>query len=179
MALATTIVTPSRASFTPTEFGVDMQEIGLAVCTVAPSYAVPTDPWRQLFLDSPSAIRTAVSDAESIVVGPDRPEDFLVSEIIEFRKLDAGWDGETAERPPSTALRDAIQFARAARSLAGRFDASLHVDGSVVFGIEDGAEGSLRFKGDGQVIYSFRDAQGVEPVSRFEIPSKILAALSN
>lgn len=105
--------------------------------------------------------------------------DPIIAELEELAELPEGWDGENAAAPSRHAINDAASFVRLAGQLAGRLEPTLHVDGSVILEIGDGSDGSLRFKGDGKVIYAFRGRlRGSVVFNRKTIPGPILAALS-
>lgn len=109
---------------------------------------------------SEASARTVLPNEGLLIVGPERVTDALVGEILSFRNLGDGWDGERAVRPALNAIRDAVHFLYTAGSRAARLEPTLHVDGSVILEIEDGSEGSFRFKGDGRVICA---VEGMSP----------------
>lgn len=123
-------------------------------------------------------VRTTQPDTAGLLVNGDRPEDRIVTLIVEFLDLGAGWDGENAQEPALDAVLDAIRFVHAAGDLATRLEPTLHVDGSVILELDDGSAGSLRFKGDDAVIYTLDGAGvGVALFDGYTIPEKIAAAL--
>lgn len=123
------------------------------------------------------ASETAVSTAAPIILEPEHPEDSLVAELLEFRKLGPGWDGEQAAEPSWQAIRDAARFAHAAGEWCELIDPTLHVDGSVI--LEIGDLGSLRFNGDGQVIYALDGiGRGKVHLDGFSVPKEIRSALT-
>lgn len=121
--------------------------------------------------------QTAVSEETSPLIESPVSQDDLIAQLNEFRSLNHGWDGERAVRPGAEAIRDAVRFVRVAGELAAILEPTLHADGSVILDIGDDA-GSIRFKGDDQVIYAFRNgARGVLPFDGFTIPDAIKPAL--
>ena len=76
----------------------------------------------------------------------------LAEQIVNFGGLKEGWDGEMAAQPSSLAIASAVSFANAIFDFGVELDPSPHVDGSVILDISD--EGTLRFKGDGTIIYA-------------------------
>lgn len=135
---------------------LDSVDLVAATTDYAPRLAAASGEFRRSYEGLPANVfagATAVSDEAPIVVGVDRPaEQALVNQIAEFRGLGEGWDGEFAARPSPLAIRDAIKFIRASPLLPATLEPSLHVDGSVILELEDGVKGSLRFRGDGQII---------------------------
>lgn len=122
---------------------------------------------------------TAGSDRAMIVVNDRRPSDRLIAVLAEFLALHQGWDGEDAHAPSSTAVLDAIRFINAAGMRALALEPSLHVDGSVLLEIEDGAAGSLRFTGDGSIVYAIKGVgTGSAVFDGYTIPEEVGAALS-
>ncbi len=135
------------------------------------------------FQGLPAALRlhfpeTVASPEVPLFIGQPRPEDVLVGEVLAFRRLPHGWDGEDAAPPRREALKDAIRFLYSAGSSSLVLEPTLHVDGSVILEVGDGSQGSFRFKGDGQVICS---ANGMPPsILPFEgrtLPSQVRAVL--
>jgi hypothetical protein len=122
--------------------------------------------------------QTAVSEETPPLVESPVTQDHLIEQLNEFRSLDQGWDGERAVRPRAEAIRDASRFVRVAGESAGILEPTLHTDGSVILDIGDDA-GSIRFKGDDQVIYALRSgARGIVRFDGFTIPDEIKPALA-
>jgi hypothetical protein len=123
--------------------------------------------------------QTAVSDEVPFVVGPRTVGDNLIAELSGFRDLDDGWDGENAARPNPVAIREAAKFIRAAGDFASRFEPTLHVNGSVLLEVGDGAGGSLRFNGDGKIVFALAGFErGVLAFDQSTMPEKIRAAVA-
>ena len=98
-------------------------------------------------------------------------------ELAAYRELSAGWDGEAATPPTTAAIDDAMRFVRIAGFADGDVEPTLHVDGSVILEVADDL-GSLRFKGDKQIIYTLSGAgHGVAPFDGFTVPEAIGASL--
>ncbi|MFG1454393.1 hypothetical protein V5F44_19375, partial [Xanthobacter sp. V2C-8] len=92
----------------------------------------------------------------------------------DYGDLNAGWDVEAAAKPSSTAIRDAIRFVRAAEFSGMDVEPTPHVDGSILLEIDDGATGSLRFKGDGNVIYAIAHrGRGIALFNGISIPDEL------
>ncbi|GJD96914.1 hypothetical protein [Methylobacterium iners] len=135
-------------------------------------------PWN-LILGQSTRVQTAVSDTAPMLVGPHRFEDEVIARIAEFLELEDGWDGEDAAKPTASAVLDAVRFMRSAGDMASRLEPTLHVDGSVILEIEDGAEGSLRFRGDGTIVYATaRAGMGSVPFDGFNVPEEIARTLA-
>jgi hypothetical protein len=121
---------------------------------------------------------TSISDDAPIFLNAVQESDRLVAEIFALQSLRAGWDGELAEEPNEAAIQDARRFVRAAGDIAANLEPTLHADGSVILEVGDGAEGSLRFKGDGTVIFATETDRGVLEFSEFGIPERVRQVLS-
>lgn len=113
-----------------------------------------------------------------ILVAADRPEESMVAAVVDFLDLNPDWDGDGAAAPCAGAVVDAVRFIHAAGSLAEQLEPTLHVDGSVILELEDGGAGSLRFRGDGTVIYALEGvAPGVATFDGYTVPDVIGGAL--
>jgi len=134
-----------------------------------------------LHIWSPSQVAgSAVSDGVPIVVGPQRPEDVAAAEIQSFSKLRQGWDGEEAAEPLPASISQALSFIRVAGPLASALEATLHVDGSVLLELGDGADGSLKFNGDGTIAFAI-EGHGRDSIA-FDgstLPPELHVALSS
>lgn len=129
--------------------------------------------------DQVIAAQTSALQAYEIIVGPDRIEDHLVSEIREFGNLGEGWDGDNAARPNLAAIKDATDFIHAAWSAASIFEPTIHVDGSIILEVADDV-GSLRFKGDGKIIYFLEKiGRGTVPFNGVSTPIEIAHLLED
>lgn len=105
------------------------------------------------------------------LVGPDRPEDVVVAQLSSFRTLQEGWDGEDAARPSDHAVTDAMRFVRSVGATGVALEPTLHVDGSVILEAGEDGESSLRFEGDGVVIYVTPQGIGSAPFDGYAIPT--------
>lgn len=155
-----------------------------------PTHVLPRDDVLRSFADTPQSYMrfvpgpattdiTAVSEHTPIFIGGVGPEQEVIAQLTEFRSLEHGWDGENAEAPNRTAIREAVRFIRTAGPLAGRLEPTLHTDGSVLLEIEDGLEGVLRFSGDGQITYALRGSRpGTVGFDGSNIPPALKTALS-
>lgn len=122
---------------------------------------------------------TTTSENAPLLVAFEDSANALVDEVVDFRKLNEGWDGENAAKPSFAAIRDAVRFIRAAGTYASRFEPTPHADGSIILEIADGVEGSLRFKGDHRIIYAARRiGVGSVPFDGSTIPETIRLVLS-
>jgi hypothetical protein len=102
---------------------------------------------------------------------------YIVEELEDFRDLTPGWDGEEGAAPSPGAIEDAVSFVRAAGDLANRLEPTIHADGSIILETRNG-RGSLRFKGDRQIIYALPGgAPGTAGFNGTDIPLKIKSAL--
>ncbi len=98
----------------------------------------------------------------------------MVAELAGFLKLGEGWDGESAAKPSGPAVLDAIRFIRAIGQQGAILEPTLHVDGSVILEIGEEGEGSLRFKGDGTVLYATGVAGiGIADFDGYTVPQEI------
>ncbi|WP_430913948.1 hypothetical protein [Methylobacterium sp. sgz302541] len=79
------------------------------------------------------------------------PIETLQSEIEGFRKLGAGWDGESAEKPNEASIKAAILYVDLRSDLAGLCEAALHVDGSVMLEADDDSW-TVRFASSGSMV---------------------------
>ena len=132
----------------------EKQICGLAAEALGRSY-LGSPSWDFVFVSKLGVHgNTAVSENAPLLVTSEGPADPLIDEIVDFRKLQEGWDGEDAAKPSSAAIRDAVRFIRAAGVFASRLEPTLHVDGSIILEIGDGVEGSFRFKGDHRIVYA-------------------------
>lgn len=120
---------------------------------------------------------TAVSEAAPLISDGRRPEDQQLAELQEFRGLNAGWDGEGADKPNQRAIRDAMRFVLLAGTLGAHLEPSLHVDGSVLLELAEG--GALQFAGDSRITYAFLGkGRGVADFDGAAIPEAVLQALA-
>ena len=153
---------PNRASPPPTSLARTFQ--GLPSSSVADGHS----------LRSP----TASVDEGMLLAAPAKAANPAINELLAFRVLAAGWDGERALAPRREAIDDAIRFLHAAGESASGLEPTLHVDGSVILEIGDGADGSFTFRGDRRIICAVK---GMTPQAvAFEgraIPSEVRAAL--
>ncbi len=120
--------------------------------------------WQPEFQGSSTRTWTARPADHAIIVGSWLAEDTLAFAIADLRHLENGWDGRDAARPAPAAISEATIFARLAGKYASRLEPTVHADGSVLLEIEDGSEGSFRFRGDGTVVYAI-NAVGVGVVA--------------
>lgn len=122
-------------------------------------------------------LQTSGHQANEIFIGPERIDDDLVAQIHEFQNLDSGWDGESAARPNMTATLEASNFVRAAWLAASIFEPTIHADGSIILEVADNG-GSLRFKGDGKIIYFVENlGRGVATFNGRDVPAELLQIL--
>jgi hypothetical protein len=85
--------------------------------------------------------------------------------VMAFERLGPGWDGHEGASPVRNSIRDAVDFAYLAGHLASNLEPTIVADGSVVFEIGDGEQGSFRFPGDGTVVYSIAGMKpGATPI---------------
>jgi hypothetical protein len=120
---------------------------------------------------------TSVSESATLQIAHDRLVNPVLAELASFRELQPGWDGEEAAKPSAAAINEAARFARIAGITENDLEPTLHVDGSVILEIAEDI-GSLRFKGDGQIIYALSETgYGVVPFDGFTIPEVIWPAL--
>jgi hypothetical protein len=134
---------------------------------------LPTEGEAQLF-EGP----TSNPDSSELHITVDYADQAIFSELASFRELRAGWDGEEAAEPSVTAINEAARFARIAGIGDDEFEPTLHVDGSVILESANDV-GSLRFKGDGQIIYALSETgYGVAPFDGFTVPEALRSALS-
>ncbi|KQO87353.1 hypothetical protein ASF33_02485 [Methylobacterium sp. Leaf92] len=113
-----------------------------------------------------------------ILVAADRPEEITIAAVVDFLDLNADWDGDGAAAPNVGAVVDAVRFINAAGGMAAQLEPTLHVDGSVILEFEDGSAGSLRFRGDGTVIYAIDGVSpGVAAFDGYTVPEIIGGAL--
>jgi len=142
------------------------------------SFARPT-PLHPFSIAHAGRPETTFQNEGLVFIGPKRPEDALIREVMQFEGLGEGWDGEWAAAPMPAAIRDAARFLYAAGSLAIGLEPTLHTDGSVILEIGDGVEGSFRFKGDRHVICA---VEGTRPQTvAFEgavLPARLEAVLA-
>jgi len=122
-------------------------------------------------------IRQTAQDQETpIVVGADRAEDALLSQLKGLAKLRSGWDGEDADKPSAAAIASAMGFVILAGALAAELDSSPHVDGSIILESEAGL--SLRFFEGGKIAYaSLGHGCGEANFDGARIPSEIARLL--
>lgn len=114
---------------------------------------------------------TSRNDEFRPLVGPDRPEDVVVAQLSGFRVLKAGWDGEDAAKPSDHAVTDAMRFVRSVGSIGVALEPTLHVDGSVILEAGEEGESSLRFEGNGIVIYVTPHGTGAAPFDGYATPA--------
>lgn len=123
-----------------------------------------------------SGCRTSVSESTELALVNDQLHNDFFAELGSYRTLAAGWDGENAAKPSERAISEAARFARIAGGKSNDFEPTLHVDGSVILELSDG-QGSLRFKGDGQVAYALSEiGYGVARFDGFTIPEALRPA---
>jgi hypothetical protein len=96
---------------------------------------------------------TAVSEDAPLIIA-ERSEDGRVAEVLELLDLDEGWDGENALKPNAASAADAVKFLHAAGSTSAQLEPTLHADGCVMLELDGGADGVLKFQGDGTVSYA-------------------------
>ncbi len=120
---------------------------------------------------------TSKDDGFRPLVGPDRPEDVVVAQLSCFRTLMAGWDGEEAAKPFDHAVTDAMRFVRSVGATGVALEPTLHVDGSVILEAGEDSELSLRFMGDGAVIYATPHRVGTVCFDGYVIPAAIAPVL--
>ena len=102
------------------------------------------------------SVPTAAS-SELVFVGAPRPEDAILDHLEELASLPIGWDGEGSPPANSASISAAQRFARVAAPVASSFEPTLHSDGSVLFEIDGGLGGSLRFNSDGSISFAIAD----------------------
>lgn len=95
---------------------------------------------------------TAANDEGILLVMPAQATNSAIDEVLAFRSLPDGWDGERARAPRRKAVNDAVRFLLAAGEDGSGLEPTLHADGSVILEIGDGAQGSFTFRGDRRVI---------------------------
>ncbi|MFG1246027.1 hypothetical protein [Xanthobacter flavus] len=143
-----------------------------------PRSFVGRSPWAFQTDRTTISSQTAISDRAPFLVGPDRAEDSAVAQLAEYKSLTEGWDGEHAAKPSLEAIYDAQRFVRALGAVATTLEPTPHVDGSILLEIDDGASGSLRFAGDGLVIYAIvGKGRGVAEFDGFTVPEAIRRAI--
>ena len=114
------------------------------------SYQTPAISWNVLI---PNQIcdQSFVSNNCRPIASLPRPEAEGVSTLKSYSDLEAGWDGEDADKPMAAAIDEAIQFLQASGDMARFLEPALHVDGSVLLELMNGAKGALSFKGNGTI----------------------------
>jgi len=112
---------------------------------------------------------TSYSESGKAEILPN-PANVILAELAGFRDLAPGWDGETAAKPSSAAISQAVRFARVVGATDEQLEPTLHVDGSVMLELADDS-GSLRFEGDAKIIYALSGTgYGVAPFDGFTVP---------
>lgn len=135
---------------------------------------VSAPPWalQRIFV-----VESSATEPVPIWLGPARGEDVLLAELSAYGELDAEWDGEGAAKPRPGAIADAKHFVAAAGTRRLELEPSLHVDGSVILDVVDDA-GSLRFRGDGKIVFALRDVgRGICDFDGVTVPGEIGPAL--
>ena len=114
------------------------------------SYQDPTVSWNFLIPDRVCGQSSVSNNYRPNAILP-RPEAESVSTLMSYFDFEAGWDGEDADKPMSAAIDEAIQFLQASGDMARSLEPALHVDGSVLLELMNGAKGALSFKGNGTI----------------------------
>jgi hypothetical protein len=125
------------------------------------------------------AEHSAWTDWTSFVISSSRASDPIIAEVQAYRDLCEGWDGENAAAPNEASIKDACDFAQRLGMSADLIAATLDVDGSVIFEIDEN-RGSIMFLGDRNIVYALRNGQrGRAHFDGFKIPSEIMTAISS
>jgi hypothetical protein len=107
-----------------------------------------------------------------------RASDPIVTEVNSYRDLREGWDGEYAAAPNEASIKDACDFAKRLGMSADLIAATLDVDGSVVFEIDED-RGSIMFLGNREIAYALSNGKhGRAHFDGFTIPNEIMTAIS-